>query len=297
MRPGLVGAALLGLALSGCATDPNLAPVRSDTLEAQLAQGFQLIIEAPDDGWLNADVAVDGARLSEAGQQTSRHLSSTMQGVANSGTGGGGAAVMGTVIGSMLLANLSQSGVERDARLSARRQIEPVNQALGDHDWADYYRAAYSRVLAEQGYAPATTADLNLRITPRLRFSEGMQVLRLVCEARVTHGPKVLYAGRIESFAEPEQCEDCSSRWLEQGATRLHAAANAGVGDCAALLASDWRTNRFSGVASQEQTLRYQLGATRHVERGRLLALGGTRSVFFSLRGWLKSMPVAVESY
>ncbi|MFI8734800.1 hypothetical protein ACIGKM_02680 [Ectopseudomonas toyotomiensis] len=297
MRFGLVGAGFLGLALSGCATDSNLAPARSDTLETQLAQGFQLVIDVPDDGWLNVDVVVDAAQLSEVGEQTSRHLSGTMQGVANSGTGaGGGAAVAGVVISSMLLANLSQSAIEQKARLVAKGQIDPVDQALSGHDWADYYHVAYSRELREQGYAPSLTADLSLRIVPRLRFSEGMRVLRLVTEARVMQGKKVLYAGRIESFAEPVQCEDCLSRWLAQDAAHLHAAANAGVDDSAALLASDWRTSRFSGIASQEQTLRYQLGATRHVERGRLLPLGNSRSVFLSLRGWLKSMPVAVEA-
>lgn len=297
MRLELLGAGLLGLALSGCATDANLSPARSDTLDMQLAQGFQLVIEAPEDGWLNADVVIDGSRLSEAGEQTSRHLSGTMQGVANSGAGaGGGAAVAGTVIGSMLLANLSQSAIERDARRAAKGQIDPVDQALSGHDWADYYHLAYSRELSKQGYAPSLAADISLRIVPRVRFSDSMQVLRLVTEARLTQGNKVLYAGRIESFAEPMQCEDCLSLWLAQDAAHLHAAANAGVDDSAALLASDWRTSRFSGIASQEQTLRYQLGTARHVERGRLLPLGNARSVFLDLRGWLKSMPVAVDA-
>lgn len=170
------------------------------------------------------------------------------------------------------------------------------NRRLSGHDWADCYHLAYSRELSKQGYAPFLSADISLRIVPRVRFSDSMQVLRLVTEARVTQGNKVLYVGRIESFADPVQCEDCLSLWLAQDADHLHAATNAGVDDSVALLASDWRTNRFSGIAGQEQTLRYQLGTTRHIERGRLVALDNSRSVFLSLRGWLKSMPVAVDA-
>lgn len=290
-------AGLVGLVLSGCVPQRGVVPSLNEGLQAHLRQGFELVIEPPPDGWLSADPALDGERIASAGEKTSRHLSSTMQGVANSGGGASaGAVVAGSAIGSILLANLSRSGIQREAQEAAKRRVEPLNQALLDHDWQEYYQRAFGQALKSGGYAPAVAADLRLRVVPRLRFSDSLQVLRLVSEVRLVQGKQTLYAGRIESFAEPVSCDDCLELWRAQGAAALHAAAGAGVEDTAALLVSDWHTQRFVGVAGQEQTLRYQLGTTRHVERGRLLALGTSRSVFLSLHGWLKSMPVGVEA-
>ena|GEM_PF-1955489 len=289
----LLAILLLLLLTSGCSTTRSLSPVRTGDLNQALAQGTSLRIEESELGWLSAAPRLDGDTLIRAGERASLGMSSALQGAANNGTGAS-SVLAGAAIGSALAAGTGPTAAEQAALEEARRRVEPLRAALSAYDWQGFYRSRFESSLADAGFRLAPDGETTLWIKPWVRFSADLSSLRLVTEARLGRGSTLLYAGRIESFATPQICTECTQIWTQDNAAALRAAAQESVIDTATLLAKDWQTPSLTARAGAESTLRYPLGEYRHVERGRPVTVDTQRSVYLDLHGWIKSMPVGI---
>lgn len=282
----------VALAIAGCAGPQPLKPKMSEELGSILArESFQIRIPASDRPLLRGDGDLDGSLMVQQGQSMALGLNSVAQGAANSGAPGGGPAAAGVVIGTMLVAAMSQAGAEEQREAESQQRIAPLLQlplAQQRQEWLDQtYRDAF----ASAGRPGSPDAPLELHISPQISLSQDLRSIRLSNEFKLLHGKGSLYEGRIEALSEPISCTDCLQSWAANDGALLHDMVRQAVSESVRVLLLDWQTQNFQGLAGDERTISYQVGDDRFVERGRPLLVDSSRPLFLTLRGWVKSIP------
>ncbi|CAD5108596.1 hypothetical protein [Zestomonas carbonaria] len=287
----------LTLALAGCSTSTPLQPRASEELSSLLRQErLRLELAPAERPLLRSATSMDGAQMTQDGQQVAQSLSSMNQGVVNAGSTDAGAAAVGIVLGSLLVTQLKRSGVEEKRQTEADLAIAELIGLLEAPPRQDWLAPSYAQALAEAGRAPSDSAALTLRVAPQLVLSRDRRSVRLINEIKLLHGRGSLYEGRIEVHGAALACTDeCLQMWAADDGTALRRATDELVRESVRVLLLDWQTENFRGLAGEERTLRYQVGEERFVERGRLLALDSPSPLFLNLRGWVKSVPAPLE--
>lgn len=280
------------LAITGCAGPQPLKPKMSEELNSILTkEGFQIRIPASDQPLLHGDGDLDGSLMAQQGQSMALGLNGVAQGAANSSAPGGGPAAAGVVIGTMLVAAMSQAGAEERREAESQQRIAPLLQLPLAQQWQEWFDQTYRDAFASAGRPRSPDAALELLIVPQINLSRDLRSIRLSSEFKLLHGKGSLYEGRIEALSEPISCSDCLQDWAANDGALLYDTARQAVGESVRVLLLDWQTRNFQGLAGDERTIDYQIGDDRFVERGRPLLVDSPRPLFLTLRGWVKSIP------
>jgi hypothetical protein len=282
----------VALAIAGCAGPQPLKPKMSEELSSILAkEGFQIHIPASDRPRLRGDGNLDGSLVIQQGQSMALGLNSAAQGAANSGAPGGGPAAAGVVIGTLLVAAMSQAGAEEQREAESQQRIAPLLQLPLAQQWQEWFGQTYRDAFASAGHPGSPNAALELHIAPQINLSRDLRSIRLGSEFKLLHGKGSLYEGRIETLSEPISRTDCLQSWAANDGALLHDAVRQAASESVRVLLLDWQTHHFQGLAGNERTINYQVGDDRFVERGRPLQVDSPRPLFLTLRGWVKSIP------
>lgn len=282
----------LALVIAGCASPQPLKPKMSEELGSILKkESFQIRISATGQSMLQGDGDLDGSLMVQQGQNLSNSLNGVAQGAANSGAPGGGPAAAGLVIGTLLVAAMSQSGTEEQREAESQKRIAPLLQLPLSQRWPEVLENAYREAFANAKHTQNPNAALELLITPQINMSQDLRSLRLSSEFKLMHGKGSLYEGRIEALSEPISCSNCLQSWAANDGYLLQDATERAVSESVRVLLLDWQTHSFQGLAGTERTISYQIGDDRFVERGKPLQVNSPRPLFLTLRGWVKSIP------
>jgi len=295
VRRGVAGALAICLALAGCASPKALQPSMAEQLPRLLdGQALALRIEPGERRLLRAESSNDGAAIIAHGEQSARNFQGSVSGAGNGGAGAGVA--LGVAIGTALAAGMGQSSVQDAQQVEADKQVAPLQQALDGQPLTGWFDERFAAALREAGRPLSDAAVLELVVAPQGVLSHDGHSARLVSEVRLMQGREALYRGRIEVQGQPVACSACLDDWAANGGRSYLQALDLGVRETVRVLLLDWRTGHFAGQLGEERTLRYQVGESRYVERGRLWRdNSGKGALFLTLRGWIKSVPVGVE--
>lgn len=289
------GVMLLGLTLlAACVPSKSLKPSMAQDLTSNLNQPFQVQVAPGSERLISGEQILDGSAIVQGGLGASASLSASAQNAA-ANAGGGAAGAAGIVLGSLLVAQINQSNIENHAKVEAEKRVAPLREAMASQNLDGWYSKAFEDALAQAGRPSNPSAALELKIAPQAKLSQDMQSVRVISEVQLMLGRSQLYQGRIEVHSTPLDCEQCLTDWAAEQGKPYQAAVLAGVQETVRVLLLDWQTQHFANNSNPERTLRYQLGSNRYVERGRLVDTQADRSLYLSLRGWVKSVPVAIE--
>ena len=293
------GALLLGVALlSACVQNKALKPAMAVDLSTNVNQPFQVLVAPGSERLISGEQVADASSTVQNGLGTASSMDMAARNAAANGMGGngGGAGVaVGVVLGSLLVAQINQNAVQGKAKEAADKRVAPLREAIAAQNLDGWYANAFADAFAEAGRPSTSAAALTLNIAPQALFSQDLKSVRVISEVQLMLGRSQLYQGRIEVHSAPLNCEQCLTNWAAEQGKAYQAAVLAGVQETVRVLLMDWQTQHFASNTNPERTLRYQLGDARYVERGRLLDSQPDRSLYLSLRGWVKSVPVGIE--
>lgn len=276
--------------IAACAASTLRPQIEEDIARRLQVDGYSLSVLEGNKRLLRGESSRDGGVFIKNGQQTGLALHSASQGA---GAVGSGAASAGIMIGSLVVSRLTKSNAESEQQDEAEQRVAPLRQALNAMPIEHWYADAYQQALQKAGAAARETGELALSLAPQALLAQDLQSVRLITEARLTLGRVTVYQGRIEVFSRPVVCtDDCLDIWSHAGGERYKAALKSNIEETTRVLLLDWQSQHFAEANAAEQTLRYQIGQSRYVERGRLVDTSDDRHVFLGLRGWLKSVPL-----
>ncbi len=291
------GALLLALTvLSACTPTKSLKPAMAVDLQANVNQPFYVQVAPGSERLISGEQMLDGSAMVQNGLGTSANLNMATQNAANSTPGGNAAGVAaGMVLGSLIVAQINQNATQTRAKAEAEKRVAPLREAIAGQNLDGWYSKAFEEAFAKAGRPSTSAAALMLNIAPQAMLSQDMHSVKVISEVQLMLGRSQLYQGRIEVHSAPLNCDECLSDWAAEQGKPYQAAVLAGVQETVRVLLLDWQTQHFASNPNPERTLRYQLGDNRYVERGKLVDSGPDRSLYLSLRGWVKSVPVAIE--
>lgn len=276
--------------IAACTANTLHPQIEGDIAKRLQADGYSLSVLEGDKRLLRGESSRDGGVFIKNGQQTGLALYRASQGA---GAVGSGAASAGIIIGSLVASQLTKSNAESEQQDEAEQRVAPLRQALNAQPIQHWYADAYQHALHKGGAAARETGAMALSLAPQALLAQDLQSVRLITEARLTLGRATVYQGRIEVISRPLVCtDDCLDIWSHADGQRYKAALKSNIEETTRVLLLDWQSQHFAETNTTEQTLRYQIGQSRYVERGRLVDTSGDRHVFLGLRGWLKSVPL-----
>ncbi|MBO3276887.1 hypothetical protein [Pseudomonas schmalbachii] len=295
MKGRFAGVLALALLLSACGSREALRPSMAVDLQSiVVGQTLALRIEPGERRLLRSEVANDGAGIIQHGTATAQNLHSSVSGVGNSGAGGGSA--LGVAIGMALVAGMTQTSVQDARQTEADQRVAPLQSALDARPRHDWFGEHFAAALTKAGKQVSDAAVLTLVVAPQGVLSRDSRSLKLVSEIELMQGRQSIYRGRIETQGDALACSACLDQWAADDASAYLQALDANVRETVRVLLLDWQTGHFAGQLGDERTLRYQIGDSRYVERGRLWQ--GSRdsgALFLTLRDWIKSVPTGIE--
>ncbi|WP_282338965.1 MULTISPECIES: hypothetical protein [Pseudomonas] len=283
--------------LGGCAPSRSLKPSMTTELANNLDQPFRVQVAPGSERLVGGEQAHDGSAAVQSGLGTATSIdmaarNAAANGMAGNGSGAGVAA--GVVLGSLIVAQMNQNAVQGKAKAEADKRVAGLREAIAAQNLEGWYGNAFADAFANAGRPSNPSAALTLDIAPQALLSQDLHSVRVISEVRLMLGRSALYQGRIEVHSAPLACEDCLADWAAEQGKPYQAALRAGVDETVRVLLLDWKTRHFASSNNPERTLSYQLGDSRYVERGRLVDSQAGRSLYLSLRGWVKSVPVAI---
>lgn len=289
------------LALTGCAGSQSLRPHMEQDLANLLKQhGYGIDVQTNPEQLVQGDVSLDAQKMLDTGSNASMPLYATTQGAA---LGGPGTSVAGAMLGSMLVNHLNKSRSQSEAEKVAAAQVAPLRQATADQALDQWFERALQAELDKSSLArPAHSENspYRFRFTPQAELGQALDSTLLITEISLSFGRQVLYQSRIEVLSSAAWSFDSTADiglqpWLADDAEAYKQALLANLREMLRILALDLETQHFASMNSPEKTLRYAVGNSRFVERGRLIAEDGQRALFMDLRGWLKSVPLQAK--
>lgn len=282
----------------GCSSQPQpVRPSIQNGVEQEIrAYGFGLHVLPGSERLLRGETSNDGAALVGSGEQASRAVYSGAQGA---GAVSPGAAAAGLVLGSMLVAHLGESKVHDQLAKAAQVRVAGLQHVLSEQGLDQWFEATFTDSLVRADFNQQASSPYVLRIAPQAVLAEDARSVRLISEISLLFGREVHYQGRIEVISPALQSDsvpcDCIERWSADGALAYKQALARNIDETLRLWWLDVQSTRFDKLNAAEKTLAYEVGESRYVERGRLVEVNDQRSVYLSLQGWLKSVPVALN--
>ncbi|WP_095647090.1 hypothetical protein [Pseudomonas indica] len=281
------------LLLVGCSGTPALRPHVEDDIAQQLRKsGYAIDVQTTDHLLTQGEPVRDASGMIANGQLAAQSMQTAAQ-----NSPGGGASAVGLVLGTLLINQYREARLQERARKSNDHLVAPLRQATTEQALSDWFVQTLSDKLNAGDLArpPGTeNSPYVLLFTPQSQLSRDVKSTRLITEVRVTFGHQPLYQGRIEVLSNPADTNDMQ-HWIENDGEAYKKAMQANIEEMLRVLALDLDTRHFASLHNRETTLRYTVGDSRIIERGRIVDEQGQRVVFMDLHGWLKSIPLQTE--
>jgi hypothetical protein len=281
------------LALAACSTPEALRPHIDQNPAALLkANGYRIEVDVSEARLVQGDVLVDGQKMLDHSRNSAPMVQAS--GAGNSA----GASAAGVMIGGLLVSQLNRSRIQSDARNEADKLVAPLRLATAGTGLDQWFEQQLREELASGSLGKVVqNSPYLMRFEPQAELGQALDSIRMITEVTLSFGHEVLYRGRIEVLdAAAWKAESTATigldPWLADQGQPYRNALQAGITETLRVLALDLESQHFADTPGVEQTLRYSLGTSRFVERGRLLAEDEQRALFMDLRGWLKSIPL-----